>query len=202
MFNTKRMIILIFFSLFMACSPLKAKVAPHANKSSKATKTNSQIASITAWEIVGAIAAKNKSKGWSATLHWLQRGPQAYQIRLMGPLGNGSVMISKQGNLVYFQSGHKKSMSKNAEELLLKQTGIRLPVGNLYYWIRGLPAPGQVKSAFYDQSKHLQILRQNGYQINFYQYNSINGRALPTLIRLQGNDLRVKVVIKRWALKA
>jgi outer membrane lipoprotein LolB len=192
-------VILIFFCFGLTCLPLEAKVSSPSKKITPIAKSNPRVTRITSWEIHGAIAAKNKSKGWSATLNWLQSGPNAYQIRLMGPFGNGSILISKQDHVVYLQSGHRKTSSKNAEELLLKQTGIRLPVNNLYYWIRGLPAPGLIASTVYGQNRLLQSFKQNGYSIHFEKYCSIRGIALPTLMRLEGNELRVKVVIKRWA---
>jgi len=152
------------------------------------------------WELSGAMAAKSKRKAWSASVNWMQRGAGSYQIRLFGPLGSGTVLISRQGGTVTFRDGPKSATSSNADELLSKQTGVRLPVSNLYYWVRGLPAPGAVQSAQRDSANRLVQLRQSGYTIQYLGY-SMNGKtALPTSIRLQGNGVFIKLVIKRWRI--
>nr|WP_242605242.1 lipoprotein insertase outer membrane protein LolB [Fluoribacter gormanii] len=133
-------------------------------------------------------------------MNWKQSGPNAYQIRLMGPLGGGTVLIDKKGDIVTFQDGPKKITSHNADELLVEQTGIRLPVNNLYYWVRGLPAPGPVQAEHRDDYNHLVQLKQNGYTINFTKYTSVKGIDLPSMIRLEGNGVMVKVVIQNWTV--
>lgn len=155
---------------------------------------------ITAWELSGAIAAKNKKKGWTAVVNWSQQGPEHYQMHLYGPLGGGSVIIEKHGALVTFRDGSKKGSSRNADELLQAKTGVRLPVKNLYYWIRGIPAPGAVQASQYDANHYLTAFKQAGYTITYPSYTLVNGIHLPNKIRLNGNGLLIKLVIKRWKI--
>ena len=199
--NTIKHLGILSFCLLTACAPppQPAEELP-TNKVIPLEKRKSETATISSWQIQGAMAAKNKTKGWSATMNWAQRGPSSYQIRLMGPLGGGTVVISKNGSVITFKDGAKTSTSTNADELLLKQTGIRLPVNNLYYWVRGLPAPGGVQSEQHDKYNHLVQLRQSGYTINFTKYTSVKGIDLPSMIRLDGNGVMVKVVIKNWTV--
>ena len=184
--------------LLTACAPPRPAAELPVNKVIPLETRKAQTATVSSWEIHGAMAAKNKSKGWSATMNWTQHGPGAYQIRLMGPLGGGAVLIDKKGSTITFQDGPKRSTSTNAEELLEKQTGIRLPVNNLYYWVRGLPAPGGVESEQHDKYNHLIQLKQSGYTVSFTKYTSVKGIDLPSMIRLDGNGVMVKVVINSW----
>ncbi|MCL9685267.1 lipoprotein insertase outer membrane protein LolB [Legionella maioricensis] len=199
--NTTKHLGILSFCLLTACAPppQPAEELP-TNKVIPLEKRKSETATISSWQIQGAMAAKNKAKGWSATMNWVQHGPSSYQIRLMGPLGGGTVVINKNGSVITFKDGAKTSTSTNADELLLKQTGIRLPVNNLYYWVRGLPAPGGVQSEQHDKYNHLVQLKQNGYTINFTKYTSVKGIDLPSMIRLDGNGVMVKVVIKNWTV--
>ena len=192
---------IIFFCFITACTPPQqpASEVP-VNKVISLEKRNTETATISSWEIQGAMAAKNKAKGWSATMNWVQKGPGSYQIRLMGPLGGGAVVINKQGKVITFQDGAKTATATNADELLLKQTGIKLPVNNLYYWVRGLRAPGAVQSEQHDQFNHLTQLSQSGYTINFTKYTSVKGIDLPSMIRLEGNGVMIKVIIKKWTV--
>lgn len=163
-------------------------------------KTDKTSASHTpsAWNLAGAIAARSGKKGWTASINWQQSGTNAYQIRLSGPLGSGSVLIQKQGGVTQFRDGNKTDSSANANELLAKHTGIRLPVNSLYYWVRGIPAPGGVQSAQRDNANHLQVLRQNGYTVTYGGYQTVGNISLPSQIKLQGNGVFIKLVVKRW----
>jgi outer membrane lipoprotein LolB len=228
--NARKNWIIVSFCLLTACASHKAAVEQQLNAlpspgeqtsttsktldqstttkstttETKTTKLQNQAkgkaSTISSWEIRGAMAAKNKAKGWSATLNWTQSGPNNYQIRLIGPIGAGSVLIKKEGGTVSFQDGKKRNTSSNADELLQKQTGIRLPVSNLYYWVRGLPAPGGVQSEHRDPANNLVSIRQNGYTITFAQYTSVNGINLPKMVRLDGNGVMVKVIINNWRI--
>lgn len=155
-------------------------------------------AALSSWELSGAIAARNKKRGWTATVNWLQQGPNQYQIRLFGPLGGGTVMIEKRGSVITFRDGPKKVTSNNADELLQKKTGVRLPVKNLYYWVRGLPAPGAIQSEHRDAHHYLISFNQAGYTVNYTSYTSVNGMNLPNKIRMQGHGILIKLVIKHW----
>ena len=177
------------------------KSAPEAEKSVPGAEKAATISakSISSWEIRGAMAAKNRNKVWSATMNWVQRGPSSYHLRLMGPLGAGSVLIDKTGSNITYKDGPKQVHSTNADQLLFQQTGVRLPVNNLYYWVRGLPAPGKVSSERYDQYHQLSQLQQNGYTISFGNYTRVKGVSLPGMVRLEGNGAMVKVLIRSWS---
>ncbi len=186
--------------LLISCAPPKPAEEPPINKVVPLEKRKAQTATVSTWELSGAMAAKNKAKGWSATLNWQQKGANSYQMRLIGPLGGGTVVVSKSGGIVTFQDGSKTSSSTNADELLMKQTGIRLPVTSLYYWVRGLAAPGKTQEEQHDQYNHLVQLKQSGYTVTFTKYTSVNGIDLPSAIRLEGNGVLVKVIIKKWTI--
>lgn len=197
--NAKKLSVFASAFLLTACAPTpRPAEEPPQNKVVPVEQRKTETAKVSAWEISGAMAAKNKEKAWSASMNWVQHGPNSYQIRLIGPLGGGTVLINKSGKTISFQDGAKTVSSTNADELLLKQTGIQLPVNNLYYWVRGLPAPGGAQSEKHDQYNHLSQLQQGGYTIDFTQYTSVKGIDLPSNIRLTGHGVMIKVIIKHW----
>lgn len=189
----------LVFTTFACLLTTWAAIAMPAERSYNQKPAKSP-AALSSWDLSGAIAARNKKRGWTATLNWLQQGPNQYQIRLFGPLGGGSVIVEKRGSVVTFRDGPKKVSSNNADELLQRKTGIRLPVKNLYYWVRGLPAPGGIQSPHYDANHYLISFNQAGYNINYTAYTFIGGMHLPSKIRLQGHGLLIKLVIKHWVV--
>ncbi len=200
-----------FFSvcLLTACAPPKmAQEQPTDNlkKSPTSSELNLQkkptlaASSVSSWEISGAMAARNSKKGWTAHVNWLQEGANHYQIRLFGPLGGGTIIIEKKGAVITYADGPKKISSHSADQLLQQQTGIRLPVSNLYYWVRGLPAPGALGATHHDSNKQLMSLSQAGYTIQYANYTTVNNVSLPGKIMLQGHEATIKFVIKRWRI--
>lgn len=201
MINKYFIVLVIMLSfLLSACAPPRPAAEAPQNKVMSVDERKKETKQVSSWELSGAIAAKNKNKGWTASINWLQKGPQNYQIRLFGPLGSGTVIIDKKGGQVTYKDGPKTIRSSNANTLLAEQTGIRLPVDNLYYWARGMEAPGGVQSKKYDNYGHLKQLRQDGYTINFLSYTSVKGKDLPSKVQLTGHDIFIKLIVKRWVI--
>lgn len=193
--------------MITACAgPQRVTLEPQTEKAPAAVELKTSTAplkspeTLSAWNISGAIAAKNNKKGWTASLNWLQQGSNQYQIRLFGPLGGGTVLIDKHDSVVTYSDGPKKITATNAEDLLQKETGIRLPVNDLYYWVRGLPAPNSAQSTQRDAENRIVSINQAGYTINYTGYTNVKGMNLPSKIRLQGSGVLIKLVIKHWGI--
>ncbi len=209
-----RPIAVLSFFLLTACAPPTAQIIStdgflNSSKTSSnkvsSTSDTTAVKSISSrvpssWELSGAIAARNARKSWSASINWLQQGANSYQIRMFGPLGSGSVLIQKHNGVVLFKDGPREVRSSNADELLNQQTGIRLPVNNLYYWVRGVPAPGAVQRIKRDANNKLISLHQDGYIINYLNYSSAGSTILPSQIKMQGHGVRIKLVVKQWKI--
>lgn len=178
-----------------ALSPLAASQAQKQTSPIMKTRTASEVSS---WTITGALAAKNKTDAWTASIHWTQNGPNNYNIRLFGPLGGGSILLEKKNGVVTYQDTQKRIKSHNADGLMYQQTGIRIPIQDLYYWVRGLPAPGAIKSADHDSSQNLTYLEQAGYAITYLNYTNRKGINLPSKIHVRGSKGNLKIIIKRW----
>lgn len=148
----------------------------------------------TSFQITGAIAAKNQQHGWIANFTWVQRGRKDYHILLNGPLGSDTIDISMHNGILTYREGNKVMHSKDPETLLAKETGIRIPVSDLYDWIRGRPAPGPVTALTRDPSGEHDIilLQQAGFVIHYDKYE----HHYPRKIRLEGHQLLIKIVIK------
>ncbi|HBI22474.1 MAG TPA: outer membrane lipoprotein LolB [Legionella sp.] len=197
--NIIKRIWLTSICLITACAAPQRSVLESPVEPVQPTKPVTRMAStLSAWDINGAIAAKSGKKAWTASLNWHQQAVNQYQIRLFGPLGGGSVIIEQRGTAVTYRDGPEAITSTHADDLLQKKTGVRLPVKNLYYWVRGIPAPASVQSAAYDSDHRLISLHQAGFTIDYPAYTAVGGMNLPSKIRLQGHDVLIKLVIKHW----
>ena len=150
------------------------------------------------WNLKALIAIRNQSDAGTATLQWQQQ-LQKYHILIFGPIGTGSYELTGQpGKVELASSNGHRFYAKNPESLLQQQTGWKLPISHLHFWIRGLPAPGISAEKNLDHSNHLIGLKQDGWDIQFLRYVSVNGIDLPNKIFMNNSQVNVKIIINQW----
>ncbi len=156
------------------------------------------IAKVTSWNIQGAFSVQFAKQSIMASYVWQQSGKK-YNLKIAAPLNFATLVIKGQPGKVVMEKGTKNYTAKTPEALMQKQMGWFLPVSNLYYWIRGFPAPGKHKIT-YDQYGHVRTLQQQGWMVRFENYQTVRGVDLPKIMQLQNAKLKVKLVIKTWRL--
>ncbi len=158
------------------------------------------LARLTVWQAVGRIGVVNGQDGWHASFQWAQQGSD-YRIDLIGPLGQGRVVVQGDGREVSIQTQDGQYWTAPDPDALLEQTlGVRLPVNGLRYWVRGLPEPGPATVLQTDAGGRLTRLEQNGWVIDYPAYRPAAPYELPARIVAQHQDLSVKLVIEQWTL--
>lgn len=157
-----------------------------------------RISQLDGWQISGKLGLRAPQDSGSATLFWLQR-QDYYDIRLSGPLGGGAARLTgRPGDIVLEVANRGRYQAESPEQLLREQLRIDLPVSNLLWWIRGLPAPGSRSRIELDGNSHLAKLQQDGWQVHYLRYIDQDGYSLPERIKLHGQDLEITLVIKDW----
>lgn len=157
-----------------------------------------QIAPIDAWQISGKLGIRSDQESGSAILFWLQR-QDYFDIRLSGPLGQGSTRLSGRQGAVTLDIANRGTFSATtAEALMQQQLGWSLPVENLLWWVRGLPAPHSKSRVQLNHNSVLTTLEQDQWLIEYLSYRDENGLQLPERIKLTGAGLNITLVIKQW----
>jgi outer membrane lipoprotein LolB len=158
------------------------------------------LAKLSHWRTVGRIGVVNEQDGWHANFQWDQQGP-AYRIDLIGPLGQGRVVVQGDAEQVSIQTQDGQNWTASDADALLEQSlGVRLPVKGLRYWVRGLPEPGAAPVIETDAEGRLTRLEQNGWIIDYSAYTPTRRIELPARMVARRSDLCVKLVIEQWNL--
>ena len=169
--------------------------------------------SVTAWQVRGRLALRAADQGWHATLNW-ERDGERHRLDFTGPLGRGHLRLVQDDRGAELQDTEQRIWrAGNAETLLYRATGWRLPLNGLNYWIVGLAAPDSVSNQQLDAQGRLKRLAQSGWDIQFLEYTHYGSFDLPSKLyitrqggRVEENPafdstLEVRLSIERWTFK-
>ena len=168
------------------------------------TAAEQSVTQLQQWSIKGKLGVRSPTENGSANLNWQQQSAPNYRIHLSGPLGAGATVISGTSGGVSLQRGNEPPMhARNPAQLTMQMLGWPLPVDEMFYWVRGLAAPGSAaQGEQHNAQGQLVSLRQSGWQLNFSGYENRGPYVLPTRIKAQTNQaagpVKVTLVIKEW----
>ncbi len=202
--------LLALAALAAGCATTPA-LPPVANPVAAWQARQVELQPVTAWTIQGRLAMHTDNKGWQASVYWVRDGDNQ-RIDLTGPLGRGHLRLLQDSHGAELRDADQKTWrADNAEQLLYRATGWRLPLAGLNYWVLGLPAPDSVGHQELDAQGRLKTLVQSGWDIQFLEYTRYGTLDLPSKLfikRLDGgtdgdqakdNALEVRLIIERWA---
>ncbi|MDX1811656.1 MAG: lipoprotein insertase outer membrane protein LolB, partial [Gammaproteobacteria bacterium] len=88
---------------------------------------------------------------------------------------------------------------RDANALLYKYTGLKLPINELNFWLLGIPAPDKpIKLIQLNQNRLLTKLIQDDWQIEYKRYNNVNNTRLPGKIFIENHAFDVRLIMQRW----
>ncbi len=180
-----------------ACTTMPMQVAPE-NKPVPYSDRQQNLVNLKNWNLSGKIAIRTQKDNLSATLQWHQK-LNSYTISLFGPLGTYSLIMTGRPGLVTLATSDGKKITANSPEALIaQQTGWKLPVSDLYYWVRGLSVPNIPAQKQLDAYHHLTVLVQKGWHIQYLRYTTAHNLDLPSKIFMDHPGLNLKIIISEW----
>jgi outer membrane lipoprotein LolB len=166
-----------------------------------------QLQAVGNWQINGKLGIRTANDNGSATVKWVQQNAD-YQINLSGPLGQKRMIITgTPGKVRLEQSGEPAQEAKTAEALIKKSVGWTLPVAQLTYWVRGVPAP-KMRITHLEQNANglLDRLHQGDWIITYSNYRDQTYQGLtlplPGKITAEYRDVRLILAVREWQLGA
>ncbi len=192
---------ILAFSFLIASSACTTVVKPRAvdDPVSEWAARQSQLNQISNWKLNGRLAITDNAEVWHLTVNWQQQD-QNYKIHLSGPFGAGAVLLKGDDLGVIIKTSDNTTFATDAEQMLYEQTGVKIPIQSLFYWIRGLPSSKlTVSSQSIDEYGRLKKLSQNDWIIRFKRYKKNNDIYLPSKVFLKQGSLDIRFVIEEWS---
>lgn len=150
------------------------------------------------WHLEGKIAVRDPEDSGSAYVRWRQSN-RAYELDISGPLGTGAAAIYGDGSRVVMRlSEDKVIVSRTPEALLRTHFGWEVPISGLNWWARGLAIPGAPHQLEKGPDGRPVRLQQEGWDVQFLEYESHIGYPLPVKLELNQGERRVRMRIRDW----
>lgn len=154
------------------------------------------------WEFTGSINVRDASEAHSSRIRWRQQGQQ-YRINLWGTFNIGATEINgRPGEVRIEQQGEEPIVTDSPRDMLYDRIGYELPVDELNYWIKGIPAPGKAEALNFADNTQLLGFEQAGWRVEYLGYTNLGAESLPTRIRIQKEPLRLDLTRLNWTLFA
>lgn len=178
--------------LLPACSSLSI------NPVSSWEQHQSRVQALDSWQLGGRLNIRTETASDTINLLWDQR-EDLYEINLNGPLGMGSVRINSTGSYIVIEkSGEEPLYTRNLADISVDYLGYEFPADELYYWIRGIPAPDSDSTVTLNDDRLLATLSQGPWQLEYDRYQAHEGLNLPGRIRMEHPPYRLTFLINRW----
>ena len=157
---------------------------------------------LTHWSIKARLGVQSETDGGSFDVFWQQRA-DAYNVRLVAPMGQGAVLINgnDDGVTISLADGSTE-YSEHANELFTAMTGLPLPVEGLQDWLRGMPMRGEETGTIsWNEQAQLYKLEQSGWRVEMSRYKTVAEYELPHAFYLEREDqpeLSVRLLVREW----
>ena len=152
------------------------------------------------FEFNGQLAAATATEGFSASLHWQQRGPLS-DLLLRAPLGVGGAHLSYDGNELRVSDSRGMQLEgAMAQAEMQRLFGFEPPLSSLRYWLLGVPDPATTAIETLDATQRLVTLQQGEWQVDYGEYLRTAGQWLPKRLTVHRGAVKLKLQVAHWQL--
>ncbi|CAH1045327.1 lipoprotein insertase outer membrane protein LolB [Halomonas sp. TD01] len=149
------------------------------------------------WTLVGKAGLRTPQENTSANLDWNQH-PHYFRMLISGPFGGGrSVLEGREGRFSLTTSDGRFE-AETPEALMEDQLGWALPVRAMPDWVRGLPGSHASYQLETDELGFPNHLQQDGWEIDYRDWEQVEGMWLPRRLVMNYGDLRITLVVNQW----
>lgn len=198
----KRWLVVVVVALLMAaCAPVRIK--GNARLLDAQAARAQALAGHDHWTLTAHMGVSDGHHGGSGTLVWVQSGDR-FSFTMRAPITGRSFRLTGGPDgalLVGLKGGPVRGA--NAQVLLSRVLGWKVPIKPLHDWVRGLRAGGTGAGAAlrFGSNGLPSELRQNGWTIEYLDWFADTHPALPRKVFAAQGDYHVRLVIQNWSLR-
>ncbi|MBI4754464.1 MAG: outer membrane lipoprotein LolB [Betaproteobacteria bacterium] len=154
--------------------------------------------SIRAFVLEGRVALRDATRSLNANVSWGHLGASD-EILLTTPLGQGvASLVGDAGGARLETADGRRYTAADVEGLSQELFGARLPLRDMPSWVVGqASAVGRMTSDTLGRPARLQ---EQGWTIDYLDYEHARPDALPVLLELRRGDLHLRLKVDAWSL--
>lgn len=193
----------LWFSLLSAlwlggCASLPSGVSSDQQTAERAWARQQQRAErITNFVLRGRVAGGTPKL--SANLAWTQSADGRYELQLSGPLGIGALRVEGDAESATISRRNESVTTGNPQRWIEEQTGLRVPLQNLRWWVRGIPAPDSAAQLRVTAAGEVRELQQSGWILRYGPYMDTAWGPLPKRLDATQADVTLTFLIDDWS---
>ena len=200
--SVSRLFVFMILAFLAGCGSMRhLPDVPESERQQLWIDHQNRIQSFKNWSFTGRLGLRVPGRSGSMSIEWLQNDLE-YTIYLDGPFGVSLAQIEGNDQLVSaLVSDGERVYGRTPEDLMYQLTGWDLPVSNLKYWVRGLPAPGEKARVSLNNAGLPEKIQQQGWNIKYLRFSDENGVSIPSRVRASSGDIQITLVVSDWQLR-
>lgn len=187
---------LVVFALVLgACAAPRVK--PDDALLARQSERERMLASQPEWQLAGRLGVSNAKDAGSGSLQWKQDG-DAFRFSVHAPVTGKTWVLAGDARRVVLEGLRDRPVEgTDAAALLDRELGWQVPVAQLTQWVRAARAKGDAQIEFRNDGLPA-VIRQDGWTIEYPDYDQTHQPALPRKIFASRGDSRVRLSISEW----
>lgn len=155
-------------------------------------------ATIAAYSLEGRVSVRHGSEANNAGIEWQHREDND-DISFSGPLGQKVGRLTRDSSGAMLEQGsHETVRAADWSRLAERVLGIALPLGPISRWLTAADMGGAETDRDH-LGRPLHVVA-DGWRVDYLAYESEDVNALPTLIEIKRDDIKVRLKIDRWQI--
>lgn len=160
-------------------------------------RQQAEVEAFDTWTMIGKAGLRTSQENQSANLDWSQH-PHYFRMLISGPFGGGRSVLEGREGRFSLTTGEGRFEAETPEALMEEQLGWSLPVSAMPDWVRGLPGDHASYQLETDELGFPRNLQQDGWEIDYRDWEEVEGMWLPRRLVMNYDDVRITLVVNQW----
>ncbi|HVF36292.1 MAG TPA: lipoprotein insertase outer membrane protein LolB [Candidatus Saccharimonadia bacterium] len=149
------------------------------------------------WSLDGRVAVSDGKDGGSGRIEWRQDGAD-YVIEIRAPVSRQTWRLASVGGALTLEGARREPVhGDDAEALLAREVGWRLPIEQMAHWARGVAASPRAEVEL-DDAGLPRTIREAGWLVEFRRFDAQHEPPLPVRIAASRPPYTVRLAVAQW----
>ena len=195
--RTTRLWVTSMLLLALAGCASQAPIDESGRQSGQWERQQADVEAFDTWTMVGKAGLRSPQENISANLDWNQT-PYYFRMLISGPFGGGRSVLEGREGRFSLTTSEGRFEAETPEALMEEQLGWSLPVRAMPNWVRGLSGDHESYQLETDELGFPNFLQQDGWEINYRDWEQVEGMWLPRRLVMNYGEVRITLVVNQW----